>query len=425
MGSLRKRGDVWWIRYYRNGKRYEQSTRTKREKVARKKLKLIEGEIAKGLPVTPAIEQLTFKEAVQDVVNDYRVNGKRSLADVQCRIDKHLLPFFGHRRMVSISSADARAYVAKRQAETEIITRAHQRRRKDGTMRNVPEQRRTIARPSNGQINRELAILGRAFALAVEAGKLLHMPKIKKLKEQNVRTGFFERDEFERVRTHLQADLQPVVTFAYLTGWRIDSEILSLQWRQVDLHAGTVRLDPGTTKNSEGRLLPFRDKLPELRDVLEQQWRRTKAVEQERGAIIASVFHRNGKPIRDMRAAWISACEAAGCPQRIRHDFRRTAVRNLERAGVSRSVAMKITGHLTESVYRRYAIVSEGDISDGLAKLATLTGTESGTATKTGKVRRIRATRISSEKSDSGGGNRARAGVKPSGLYYRSGHHAG
>ena len=79
--------------------------------------------------------------------------------------------------------------------------------------------------------------------------------------------------------------------------------------------------------------------------------------------------------IRDFRKVWKNACAAAGVPGRIPHDLRRTAVRNLERAGVPRSVAMQLTGHKTESVYRRYAIVSESDLAEGTAKLAALHGT--------------------------------------------------
>ena len=88
--------------------------------------------------------------------------------------------------------------------------------------------------------------------------------------------------------------------------------------------------------------------------------------------IVPWVFHREGRPIKDFRKAWMNACTTAGVPGQIPHDFRRTAVRNLERAAVPRSVAMKITGHLTESVYRRYAIVSEADLTEGMKKLAAL-----------------------------------------------------
>ena len=162
----------------------------------------------------------------------------------------------------------------------------------------------------------------------------------------------------------------------------------------MDLQAGTVRLDPGTTKNSEGRLFPFGDALPELRDLLEEQWRRTKALEQAKDIIVRSVFHRQGKTIEDFRKAWRSACEAAGCPHRIVHDFRRTAVRNLVRAGVPERVAMQLTGHKTRSVFDRYDIVNEADLRSGIEKLGALgTGTISGTVGKTARVRRIRTTR--------------------------------
>ena len=83
--------------------------------------------------------------------------------------------------------------------------------------------------------------------------------------------------------------LKPVATFDYLTGWRINSEVLTLQWRQVDRTAGTVRLDPGTTKNDAGRLFHYGDLLPDLRDVLDAQWTATKAVEQARDRVSVGV----------------------------------------------------------------------------------------------------------------------------------------
>jgi len=110
---------------------------------------------------------------------------------------------------------------------------------------------------------------------------------------------------------------------------------------------------------------------PELRDVLERQLARTREVEKATGRIIPWLFHhRGGRPITGFRRAWLTACRRAGGPGRIPHDFRRTAVRNLERAGVPRSAAMKMVGHRTESIYRRYAIVDEAMLREGAEKLA-------------------------------------------------------
>ncbi len=173
--------------------------------------------------------------------------------------------------------------------------------------------------------------------------------------------------------------------------------MLTLEWRKVDFTAGVVRLEPGSTKNDEGREFPF-SVLPPLEALLRRQRERTTAIERETGQIIRRVFHRQGAPVRDMRGAWEAACiaagffrvvpvlDAAGQPRmatdgtplvvkkatKLVHDFRRTAVRNLERAGVPRSVAMKLTGHKTESVYRRYAIVAASDLVEGVKKLAVL-----------------------------------------------------
>ena len=120
-------------------------------------------------------------------------------------------------------------------------------------------------------------------------------------------------------------------------------------------------------------MLPF-VALPPLRDLLIRQRERTDRKERQHKRVIPWVFHRRGRRILRIEAAWKTACEKAGCPERLFHDLRRTAVRNLERAGVPRSIAMKITGHKTEAVYRRYAIVNEADVAEGLGRLAGFLG---------------------------------------------------
>ena len=153
------------------------------------------------------------------------------------------------------------------------------------------------------------------------------------------------------------------------------SEILPLEWRQVDWTGRVVRLDPGTTKNREGRSFPFTAALEALLEAQRAEHDRLKSAQR----IVPFVFHRDGVRIRNFRRAWLSACIAAGVPARIPHDFRRTAVRNLERASVPRSSAMAMVGHKTESIYRRYAIVDAGALRDAAAKIDSALGTVSGT----------------------------------------------
>ena len=253
MGMLRQRGKIWWIKYYRNGRPYEESSRSSKEGDARRLLRIREGDVERGAPVTPKLGRLRFEEAGQDVINDYTTNGKRSLRVARRRIEKHLKPYFRGRRMASITTSDVRAYIAHRQA-TPIVTGKGAERRE----RQV----------SNAEINRELTIFKRMFNLAVQAGKLMAKPHIALLQEDNVRTGFLEREQYEAVLEHLPPALKPVITFAYITGWRIPSEVVKIQWRQVDFAGGVIRLDPGTTKNREGRVFPM---TAELRKLLEKQ----------------------------------------------------------------------------------------------------------------------------------------------------------
>lgn len=358
MGQVRRIGRTFWIRYSRDGRRYEENAHTDKEQKARQLLKIREGDIAKGLPITPKIAQLRFEEAARDLLNDYTTNKKRSEAVVRRRVEKHLTPFFQARRLASLTTADVRAYVAHRQ--TEGI-----RHRKTGAR---------LSDVSNAEINRELQHLKRIFSLAMQAEKLLRKPHIPLLAESSPRAGFFEREQFEAVRRRLPEAIQPLITFAYITGWRVPSEVQTLEWSQVDFEAGTVRLNPGATKNGEGRIFPFTE---ELRTLLETQKAAADALK-AKGIITPYVFVRlvakgrrgpkRPKPITAFTKAWRAACRLAGCPGRIPHDFRRTAVRNLVRAGIPERVAMQLTGHKTRSIFERYNIVSEGDLLEAAVK---------------------------------------------------------
>ena len=345
MGQIRKRGGVYWIRYYRNGKRFEESAKTGRYDDARDLLKTREGDIAKGVPVSPRMHKMRFDEAMTDIETEYTVNGRDSLDHLKRRIKLHLKPWFGGKKLTAITTADIHAYVAHRQKEE--------------------------AKPAS--INRELAIVKRAYTLAIQAGKLLssHRPYIPMLQEHNVRTGFFEPAAFAAVKAHLPVALQPVAEFAYLTGWRVRSEILPLEWRQVDLEAGTVTLDPGTTKNGEGRTIYM---TTALRTLLEGQKGLADGLK-AKGTIPRHVFGRGKKRIKDFYGAWRSACEAAGVPGRLLHDLRRTAIRNWVRAGVPERVAMQMSGHLTRSVFERYNVVSPGDLKAAATKIDDASGT--------------------------------------------------
>jgi integrase len=342
MGTIFRRGRSYQIQYYKSGRKFRETIRSPRREDAVRALKQREGEVARG--ITPAIqaERLSFEDMAKDLIRDYEINGRRSLGRAKQSVEP-LTDFFSGWRAVTITTDQIRRYVDHRQR----------------------------ADYANATINRELAALKRMFRLAAEA-KLLshdHVPAIPMLKEAAPRKGFFEREQFETLRSHLPEHLKPVVTVAYVTGWRIRSEVLPLEWRQVDFSAETLRLEPGTTKNDEGRMFVM---TPELRAALEAQRKVTDALEDKTDKVVSSVFHRQGRRLKGFRKAWLSACQAAGVPGRLPHDLRRTAVRNLERAGVSRSVAMKMVGHKTESIYRRYAITSEADLREAARKLAAL-----------------------------------------------------
>jgi len=345
---------TWSIRYYANGKQRTKSTHTTDRRKAEQMLRAQTGKVAAGTWVDTQSDKTTWDQLADGLLNNYRANKLRSLDRLTYSL-KHLALAFQGQKAKTIHSGRITAYTTARQAEG----------------------------AANGSINRELAALKRAFVLGRKAKLLLatDIPEVEMLKEPAGRKGFFETEQFHAVRRQLPEVLQPLVTVAYITGWRLRSELLSRQWKHVDFHAGWLRLEPGETKNDEGRQFPL---IPELRAALQAQWEYTQQCQKDTRTIIPHVFHREGQPIQHFRRAWRSAVKRAGVPGRIVHDFRRTAVRNLERSGVSRSAGMAMVGHRTASIYKRYSIVDESDLKragEQLAKLGQQTQRDEGSTT--------------------------------------------
>jgi integrase len=332
----RKTSSVWWCEYRQNGKRIRESTGCRQQSSARK---FLQQRLANNTgPLLRDLERVRFEDLAAAIRNDYAVNERKSTARLEHSL-RHLAAAFSGWRAVDIGESAIEDYKARRKATD----------------------------ASNATINRELSALRRMFRIGQRTKLVDRVPVIELLTERNTRTGFVDSAEFEAVVAQLPEHLKPIAIVAFITGWR-KSELLSRRWCHVD--SGWLRLEPGETKNNEGRQFPIGSH-PRLRAVIDTQRQRKLALERATGQIVSPLFfNAAGNAIKDFRAAWRSACARAGNPGLLFHDLRRSAVRNLEHAAVPRSVAMALTGHRTESVYRRYAICSEADLREGVAKLS-------------------------------------------------------
>jgi integrase len=330
---LQKGSTIWWIQFYRNGKMFRESTATSDKRKATRILARRLGEVASGTFVGPKVERVRISELAKDFLRDYRINSKASIDDAEARWRLHLEPFFAEVRASAVTSDLLNQYVDRRQQEG----------------------------AKNATINRELAALKRMFHLGHDATppKLLYIPRFPRLVENNVRQGFLEDAQYEKLLESCpELWFQALVEAGCTYGWRI-GELLKLKVNQVDLANGVIRLHPGTTKNKDGREVTMTDSVHRFFPQCA-----------EGKSSNDYLFSRpNGKRVRDFRGTWEKARLAAGTPGLLFHDLRRTAARNFRRAGIAEGVIMKIGGWRTRSVFERYAIVSHTDVQDALDRL--------------------------------------------------------
>jgi integrase len=293
-----------------------------------------------GRLIGPSAERLTFADLKRMVVEDYAINSRKSAPPLG-RLAEY---FPDHTRALDITADVVKRYIQHRLGEGAAAA----------TVKN------------------EVGALGRAFTLAYRSGHLPNRPYLLMPRVNNARTGFFTDTEVRTLLKHLPEYMRPLVEAAYITGWR-RGEPRNLRWAQVDWEGGTIRLERGTTKSGEPRSFPF-SAHPRLEQLLRAQRAMTSRFERESGTVCAWVFHRGGHQVAWYYDGWRTACKKAGVPDRLLHDLRRSAVRNLVRAGASEQVAMSITGHKTRSVFDRYRIVSSSDQIEAVKKLAALHG---------------------------------------------------
>jgi integrase len=359
-GSIFQNGSaVWWIGYSERGIKHRENSHSTDYAVAERLLKRRLAENETGVFVPKA--DVRIDELVADVMAEYSEKQQKSYSSLEQRWRLHLKPYFTKRRAGDIT--------------TDLIRRYTQKRRADGA--------------SPATINRELAVLKRAFNLAMESTppKVRTAPYIPMFEERNVRTGFLADQDHARLASECSKIglwLRAILSVGYNYGWRA-GEIVPMRGNQIDLLDRTIRLEVGSTKNGRGRTVKMTQEVYTLL--------RACAIGKNAGAPLFT--RKNGAPVLDFRGAWQGACARAGlgkficrncdqvmtkrkckCGSRRRkyigllfHDLRRTGVRNLRRLGVAESVAMKISGHKTPSVFKRYDIVEMADVAEAAARL--------------------------------------------------------
>jgi integrase len=301
----------------------------------------------------------TFDDGVAAIEADYSMNNRRSWYTVSRRIVTLRDFFGGDTKMLDIRTPNLAAYRVKRKA----------------------------AGVNDGSINNELAVLRRMFTLSRKLDMLVAQPYFPMANRKSAaREGFFEAADAAAIESRLPERFRAAAVFARITGWRFASEVLGLKWSEVDRVGFVVSLYK--SKNGKGRAVPYGG-YRELLDVINAQWAFHEALAlrgiisplvfpEENGGAMVYFHHERAMLKKIWRDAWHAAAKDAGVSGRIPHDYRRTAVRNLIRAGVPEKIAMATSGHESRTVFEHYNIVNPADVAIALDRLAQHNGQQVG-----------------------------------------------
>jgi integrase len=355
-GSLFSRGRTWWFQIVRDGEKITRSTgKSDLEEARAERDKILAGLSATTRPASSRHESVTVAELIDDYLKWLAADKAKSLYDIEKALNANVRPAFSNRLAASVTSDDLWEYRGTRKAAG----------RKDAT------------------INNELSYLRSAYLHGMKKQtpkKVLETPYFPIVKVENARTGFIELDGYESILGEMCDSLKPLFVLAYHSGCR-KRELTNLRWSQVFFKSATrnrgfIQLAPGTTKNDEGRNLPFYGDIEET--LTKQKTMRDREFADcpyvlfwhTKDVVENCVRLAPGTEFKDFRKLWARAVKVAGYPGLLLHDLRRSAVRNMvQECGIPEEQAMKISGHKTHEMLKRYNIVSLKGILDSGDKM--------------------------------------------------------
>jgi integrase len=327
-GRVYPRGRRWWIKFYKNGEPFFESSGSESERDALRLLRKRIGEVAADR-FLPQEHRLMYADLRRGLFEDFKLHERRSLESLPYWV-AHLEAYFGNDRAIDITGPRVTAFInARREAGAK-----------------------------NATINRSTAALRRMFKLAVRARQVSPgTPPYIPILDEPVRDGFLEPGDFARLHDALPDYLKDFVEALYLLGWR-SGELKTLEWRDVDIEGRIIRLRVEHSKTKQARTMPITGT---LQGIISRAY-------DARRPDCPFVFHDRGQPIGDFRKAWRNALAYAGLSGIRPHDLRRSAVRNAIRGGTDEHIVMAQVGHKTRSMLMRYDIVSTEDLAAAAAR---------------------------------------------------------